>query len=234
MKAKKGERPPEEHERIKSLISERQQIEVRLRDSEKKYRDLLAHLPVGVYQTTPEGRIIESNHALAELLGYNHPEDLKNKDVNKFYVHKQDREEHLEKLDESLTFFSEFELRRKDGRIICVRDYPHAVQGENGKVEYYSGVLVDITEQRQAKDSLQAVLEELENSNQEREKMIARLKNLSLMDDLTGLYNRRGFFSAADDQMQTARDKRIKIYFLFMDLDNLKLINDSHGHQVGD
>lgn len=234
MKAKKRERPSQDHQRIRGLINERQQIEVQLRDSEKKYRDLLEHLPVGVYQTTPDGRIIESNQALAELLGYGHPEDLSDKDVKQFYVHQQDRVEHLGKLDESLTHYYEFELKRRDGDVILVRAYPRAVKGKDGKVEYYSGVLVDITEQRQAKENLQEALEELESSNQEREKMIFRLKNLSLLDDLTGLYNRRGFFSAADDQMQGARDKGIKIYFLFMDLDNLKWINDSFGHQIGD
>lgn len=234
MDTKKGEWSSVNHERIRGLINERQQIEMQLRDSEKKYRDLLVHLPVGVYQTTPDGRIIESNQALAELLGYGHPENLKDKDVNQFYVHKQDRVEHLEKLDASRTYFYEFELKRRDGDIILVRAYPRAVKGKDGKVEYYSGVLVDITEQRQAKENLQEALEELESSNQEREKMIVQLKTLSLMDDLTGLYNRRGFFSAMDDQMQRARDKGIKIYFLFMDLDNLKWINDSYGHQVGD
>lgn len=226
--------PMEDGKKIWDLIQERQQIEIQLRDSEKRYRDLLEHLPVGVYQTTPDGKIIESNQALAELLGYNSPADLKDTNVNQFYVHEQDRRNHLEKLDESLTYFSEFELWHKDGHVICVRDYPRAVLSKDGKVEYYSGVLVDITEQREAKNNLQKALEELEDSNRDREKMIVQLKNLSLMDDLTGLYNRRGFFAAVEERMQKACERGTKIYLLFMDLDNLKWINDSHGHQIGD
>ncbi|NOR16021.1 MAG: PAS domain S-box protein, partial [Candidatus Aminicenantes bacterium] len=97
---------------IKNLVQERRRSEHRLRDSEKRYRDMLEYLPVGVYLTTPSGRIIEANNNLANLLGYDGPEDLKNINVNAFYVEQADRKEHLKKLDASHTFFSEFDLKR--------------------------------------------------------------------------------------------------------------------------
>lgn len=61
-----------------------------------------------------------------------------------------------------------------------------------------------------------------------------RLMAMSFTDDLTGLYNRRGFFTLAEQQLRLAnREKRGRIIFL-ADLDNLKEINDTYGHREGD
>jgi diguanylate cyclase (GGDEF)-like protein len=61
-----------------------------------------------------------------------------------------------------------------------------------------------------------------------------KLRTLSFTDELTGLYNRRGFFALAEQQIKLAnRDKKGR--FLFSaDLDNLKEINDTYGHKEGD
>jgi len=219
---------------LRSPTQERQRVESHLRDTEKQYRDLLEHLPVGVYLSTPSGKIIEANNNLADLLGYDDPADLKNINVNSFYVHKSDRKEHLKKLDTSLTYFSEFELRRKDGQISCERDFPRAVLGEDGKIQHYTGILVDVTEQRQTERQLHKALVDLENSNRQRQAMIAKLESLSLLDDLTKLYNRRGFLAESHERLEKAQQTKTKVFFLFMDLDNLKWINDSWGHQKGD
>lgn len=219
---------------LKKVAQARLQSESRLRNSEKLYRDLLKHLPVGVYLTTPSGEIIEANDNLADLLGYDDPIDLKNVNVNSFYVSQEDRKEHLKKLDTSITYFSEFELKRKDGRIICVRDFPRAVLGSDGKIKHYTGILVDITEQKETERQLHSALVDLENSNRERQKMIAKLESLSLLDDLTKLYNRRGFLAESREKLKSSQQNKTKVFFLFMDLDNLKWINDSWGHQKGD
>jgi diguanylate cyclase (GGDEF)-like protein/PAS domain S-box-containing protein len=219
---------------LNRLVQERHRIELHLRESEKKYRDLLEHLPVGVYVTTPSGDFIEANNSLAVLLGYDEPKELKNVNVQKFYVKTDDRREHLKKLDMSLTYFSEFELKRKDGKIICVRDFPRAVLGGDGEITHYTGILVDVTEQRETERQLHKALVDLENSNRERQTVIAKLESLSLLDDLTKLYNRRGFLVESRQQLKKAQQSRTRVFFLFMDLDNLKWINDSWGHQKGD
>ncbi len=219
---------------VEDLVRLRRELELRLRQSEKNYRDLLDHLPVGVYRTTPDGRIIEANRMLALLLGYSRPEQLRDLNVNDMYVQKSDRDEHLNKLDTSLTYFTEFELRRKDGGVIGVRDFPRAVLGPEGRVEHYTGVLVDISEQREAEQQLHKALVDLERSNRERQSMIVKLEGLSLLDDLTQLYNRRGFLAESQQRLGEARKKGFRVFFLFMDLDNLKWINDSWGHQKGD
>ncbi|MCL6635297.1 MAG: diguanylate cyclase [Peptococcaceae bacterium] len=61
-----------------------------------------------------------------------------------------------------------------------------------------------------------------------------QLRNLSLTDELTGLYNRRGFFTMAQQQMKAAGQTGREMYLLFVDLDDMKWINDTFGHQEGD
>jgi len=60
------------------------------------------------------------------------------------------------------------------------------------------------------------------------------LRHLALTDELTCLYNRRGFFAAAAHQLKLAGRKAQSLLLLYCDVDNLKNINDSYGHQEGD
>jgi diguanylate cyclase (GGDEF)-like protein len=59
------------------------------------------------------------------------------------------------------------------------------------------------------------------------------LRNLSLTDDLTGLYNRRGFYALADQHLKTARRAGCGVSVVYADMDGLKAINDTHGHDEG-
>lgn len=68
----------------------------------------------------------------------------------------------------------------------------------------------------------------------ERKHMIEELRSLYLQDDLTGLYNRRGFITLSLQQLKMASRLKGDIFLLFFDLDNLKSINDTLGHREGD
>jgi diguanylate cyclase (GGDEF)-like protein/PAS domain S-box-containing protein len=68
----------------------------------------------------------------------------------------------------------------------------------------------------------------------ERQKMLAELRALSLVDELTGLYNRRGFSTLAVQQLKIADRSGREIFLLFLDLDDMKWINDTLGHHEGD
>lgn len=206
----------------------------RYRETEARYLDLVEHLPVGVYRTTPDGRFIEANPALAHILGFESAEELKDLNVNDFYVRRKDRASHLKKLDKSITFFTDFQLRRRNGTTIWGRDYPRAVKGPGGRIKHYDGILVDITREMLAEDALKNALQEREKSNLERKKMIKKLEGISLTDELTGLYNRRGFFTFAQQYLQAAARKKAPLFLLFLDVDNMKRINDSYGHHMGD
>ena len=63
--------------------------------------------------------------------------------------------------------------------------------------------------------------------------MEQEIHDLSLRDELTGLYNLKGFNLFAEQALRLARRSKMPFSLLFIDLDNLKLINDSHGHSVG-
>jgi diguanylate cyclase (GGDEF)-like protein len=66
-----------------------------------------------------------------------------------------------------------------------------------------------------------------------RHQLRRQLESLSLKDDLTGLHNRRGFVALAEQQMKLARRTRQDFLILFLDLDQLKKINDTFGHSEG-
>ncbi len=68
----------------------------------------------------------------------------------------------------------------------------------------------------------------------ERGKQRAALKNLSLTDELTKLYNRRGFMALAQHQIELTRRTNAGFLLFFIDLDNFKIINDTYGHAMGD
>jgi diguanylate cyclase (GGDEF)-like protein len=68
----------------------------------------------------------------------------------------------------------------------------------------------------------------------ERHRLSSALRSLSLIDDLTGLYNRRGFSELAQQQLKLAHRTSRAILLVYVDLDGLKTINDTLGHQVGD
>jgi diguanylate cyclase (GGDEF)-like protein/PAS domain S-box-containing protein len=68
----------------------------------------------------------------------------------------------------------------------------------------------------------------------ERHQLQKQLIETSITDDLTGLYNRRGFTTISEQQVRLAQRTQQKLLYLFIDLDGLKKINDAHGHPAGD
>jgi diguanylate cyclase (GGDEF)-like protein len=68
----------------------------------------------------------------------------------------------------------------------------------------------------------------------ERHRLFSALRSLSLIDDLTGLYNRRGFAELGEQHLKLATRTNRAVTLVYVDLDDFKSINDSLGHQVGD
>ena len=194
---------------------------------EGRYRVLVEKLPVGVYRTTRDGTFIEANTELARMLGYKKPSDLFRCNVRDFYVTPLDRDRHLQKLSSNPTVFQEFELRRADGRKFWVRDYCRRVKDPRGGPLHYDGILVDITELKTAERKIRTTLQKLRLTNE-------KLASQSLSDHLTGLLNRRGFFTFGLQQMKIAKRLKADNYLVFLDIDNLKEVNDAYGHAVGD
>jgi diguanylate cyclase (GGDEF)-like protein/PAS domain S-box-containing protein len=68
----------------------------------------------------------------------------------------------------------------------------------------------------------------------ERKRMEESLHAMTMVDDLTGVYNRRGFMTLADQQLKLARRTKSPVILLYLDVDNLKRVNDTLGHNEGD
>jgi diguanylate cyclase (GGDEF)-like protein/PAS domain S-box-containing protein len=206
----------------------------KFRASEKRFNDLLFSLPVGVYRTTPEGKIVAANPALVRMLGYKNEAELCDVDVKDLYVQTSERAAHFKKLEKHRTRLSEFKLRRKDGKTIWGRDYPRAVTGKDGKIIFCDGILVDIGAEIKSAERLKTAMDKLARSQRERERMIEKLEEASITDELTRLYNRRGFFTIAREFIALAARHKTKMFLLYMDMDGLKQINDTFGHHMGD
>lgn len=78
------------------------------------------------------------------------------------------------------------------------------------------------------------IQKQLENSLKKIKESNKMLENMSKQDELTGVYNRRGFFDTANARIKHAKNKDKKAILIFADMDNLKLVNDQYGHDDGD
>ncbi len=128
-------------------------------DSEEDYRRLFERVPDGIYQTTPDGRLLAANPALLQMLGYDSVDELRRLDLARdLHVDPRARTQWIERLErEDQVRDMEFELRRKDGRRIVVLDSASVVRGSSGEVLCYEGTLTEITNRKRAEE-LQAVL----------------------------------------------------------------------------
>ncbi|MEO6244438.1 MAG: PAS domain S-box protein, partial [Opitutaceae bacterium] len=134
------------------------QAEAQVRMAEDKFRAIFEHAAQGIFQTTPQGRFLSANPALARILGYDSPEALIREitDVGQqVYVDPADRPRVLELLSRhgAVTKF-ENQVRRKDGRIIWIAQSPREVRDPQGRLLYYEGSFEDITERKQAEAAL--------------------------------------------------------------------------------
>jgi diguanylate cyclase (GGDEF)-like protein len=75
---------------------------------------------------------------------------------------------------------------------------------------------------------------ELENALRSVKLASEKLERLSVMDELTGLYNRRGFITVAKKQVELVKRQESNVLLVYIDLDGLKHINDNFGHAIGD
>ncbi len=135
-------------------ITELKESEKRLKESEEKYRSLFENIPVGLYRTTPNGRIIEVNPAFVEILGYSSVEEIKDLSTSRFYLRKMDRERWKREMEEKDVVHMEVQFKRKDGSVIWVKESTRAVRNRKGKIVYYEGSIQDITQSKLLEEEL--------------------------------------------------------------------------------
>ena len=202
---------------IKQDITTRKGIEEALLHAQEKYRAIVEDAVVGIFQATPDGRIISANPALAKMHGYDSPEQMMAEvsDVGRqIFVSPAQWQDLSAVLDEhGVAQDVELEIYRRDGAKRWFLANVRAVRGPEGKVVRREGTVQDISERKAAEKKVQY---------------------LAYYDALTGLPNRTLFRDRLTRALASARRRGEKVGLLFFDLDRFKTINDSLGHSIGD
>ncbi len=133
------------------IVQEKERLLAQVLDTETKYRAIFDNAVEGIFQTTPDGRFITANQALATMYGYSSPEELMEKltDIStQLYVEPAQRDALFEALRES-DIVSNFELEiiRADGRTFWARENVRAVRDAAGNLRYMEGKVEDISSQ---------------------------------------------------------------------------------------
>ncbi len=126
--------------------------------AEESYRKLFEGSVDGIYVTTPDGRLLNANSALARMMGYDRPEDLisgVNDIARTIYVDSAVREEYQARMQrEGMVREFEYQVRQREGGILWLSDSATAARDEDGRVVRYEGTVRDITDQKRAEDAI--------------------------------------------------------------------------------
>jgi len=141
------------------------------------FRALVENSALGIYRTTPDGRILLANPALVRMLGYSSFAELsgRNLGVDGFEpCHPRARFLEAINRDGRVRGF-ESAWTRRDGSVIFLRESAVAVRGRDGAVRYYDGMVEDVSERRQAESQRPAALEALRQSEERLQLVLATL-----------------------------------------------------------
>jgi PAS domain S-box-containing protein len=136
-------------------VTDRRKAGEALRESEERYRSLFHGVPIGLYQTSPDGRFLDANDTFARILGYPDRASVMRGTAVDLYIDASDRERWMAKV-ERVGEVRDFEvrLRRLDGSPIWVRENTRVVRGKDGRVQHYEGTIQDVTERKVAEEAL--------------------------------------------------------------------------------
>ena len=121
----------------------------------KRDNTILDALPIGVYRSTPDGRIVDANRAMVELFGYPDRDALLATPARTLYADPAERERVMDRAErEGHLRGIETQLRRRDGRVFWARLNTFVEHGPDGRTVHYVGAIEDVTERRLAEDAL--------------------------------------------------------------------------------
>jgi diguanylate cyclase (GGDEF)-like protein/PAS domain S-box-containing protein len=175
----------------------------------------------GMFQSELSGKLIRVNPAYARILGYDSPEEMLRLKARstELYFDLSERRHMVQALKRrGLLANFEVKLRRRDGKPVWALANYRLTKDDTGE-RIIEGILVDHTRQKR--------LEEVLRQGRE------RFRNLSLRDNLTGLFNTRYLYQALEALFEENHSSRGPFSLLFMDMDNFKHVVDTHGHLNG-
>jgi len=198
-------------------ITERKLATQALQQAERSFRSIFENSSDGIFQTTPDGRYLNANSALARIYGYDTPAELIagiGSIQSQVYVDPARRVEFMRQMHKH-GIVSNFvsEVRRRDGDKIWISENARAVFDEAGTLLFYEGTVEDVTESK---------------LNQE------KLEYLANHDPVTTLPNRLLMNDRLRQMMRGAQRNQSVVAVVLVDLDHFKLINDTFGHNRGD
>jgi PAS domain S-box-containing protein len=147
-------------------ITEHKQAAAALAESETRYRAIFENAVEGMFQSTPDGRYLSVNPSFARTYGFGSPDEMIREVIDigrELYVDKEERAEVKRLLqDPGFVVGHEVRCRRKDGEEIWVSINARSVRDVEGKILYYEGSTVDITERKRAEEEVRTLTAELE------------------------------------------------------------------------
>jgi diguanylate cyclase (GGDEF)-like protein/PAS domain S-box-containing protein len=203
-------------EELNKYIAEQERISQALVESEEHFRSAFDYAAIGMALVSPEGNWLRVNRSLCEIVGYAEAELL----ASDFQAitHREDLGNDLAEIyrmisGEILTCQLEKRYIHKLGHYVWASTNVSLVHDAPGQPLHFIFQIQDITERKRAE---------------------AAIQTLSLADELTGLYNRRGFLAFSKQHLSSIHRGNKDVVVVYADLDGLKVINDSFGHKEGD
>lgn len=201
---------------VRRADAKRKIAEQELMQSEKKFRQAMFHAPIGQALVDPTGRFLDANPKLCSIVGYSKEELLQLRFQS--ITAPDDLAKDMESVQQIIngdvdTFTREKRYIHKDGHYIWVHIHVAAVRDKSGRHQFNIAQVLDITE---------------------RKKLEEQIHQLAFYDTLTGLPNRRLLDDRLTQAMSASKRNRCYGAVMFIDLDNFKPLNDTHGHKAGD
>ena len=207
---------------LKTALLMEQKISQNLRESEELFRSYLEDAPEGVYMCDLDGNFLYGNSKSEEIIGYRREELIGKKFLELNLLTENSLNKAIQMLQENIkgksTGPDEIGLVSKEGRLIPVEINTSLVRRMGQEIVL--GFVRDITDRKRVEEALR----ESEHRYQE----------LSIVDDLTQLYNSRHFHAQLESEIERSNRYGQPLTLLILDLDKFKQFNDTYGHVEGD